>query len=190
MTDPARRALRRRVGPVAWCVLEDLMDDARVDASGRRVAASSVRRLADNLGVGKDTTARALRRLTSADLIAALPAPRAEGGRFGGAAYLVAAGALREDSAVADEGAVAPPEARRRRARSVVASQPSLFDELVDQGASACGSAPRPAEVGARKDGVAGSDAAEVGAPTGQRESAGRESAGREAEAPERSAAG
>lgn len=121
VTDSDRRALRRRLGPVAWCVLEDLIEDARVNSLGRRVATSSVRRLADNLGVSKDTTARALRRLTSAELIAALPAPRADRGRFGGGAYLVCAAASREDTAVAGERSVAPPASRRPRARSAPA---------------------------------------------------------------------
>ena len=185
-----RRALRRRLGPVAWCVLEDLLEDATVDSLGRRVATSSVRRLADNLGVSKDTTARALRRLTSAQLIAALPAPRADRGRFGGGAYLVCAAAPLEDIAMAGERAVAPPESRRTRARSTALSQPSLFDAAVDPGVPAGGSAPGPAEVEARRDRVAGRDGAEAGARTGRREDAGRGEAGGEAEAPGRRAAG
>ena len=186
-----QRALRRRLGPVAWCVLEDLLEDARVDSLGRRVATSSVRRLAGNLGISKDTTARALRRLTSAELIAALPAPRADRGRFGGGAYLICAAAPREAIAMAGEPPVAPPPSRRSRIRSAAVSQPSLFDAAVDPGPPACG----PAEAGVRADRAAGRGVAEDGARTGRREDAGRGDAGREeaggeAEAPGRRAAG
>ena len=175
-------------------MLEDLLDDARVDSLGRRVATSSVRRLAENLGVSKDTTARALRRLTSAQLIAALPAPRADRGRFGGGAYVISAAAPQGDIAMAGERAVAAPESRRPRPRSTDVSQPSLFDAAMEQGAPAGGSAPGPAEVEARRDRDAGRGA-EDGARTGRREDGGREAGGREdaggeAEAPGRRAAG
>ena len=208
MIAPERRALRRRLGPVAWCVLEDLVEDARVDSLGRRVATSSVRRLADNLGVSKDTTARALRRLTSAQLIEALPAPRVDRGRFGVGAYLICAASPR-DSAMAVERAAAPPESRRPRARSSAVSQPTLFDAAVDPGATACESAPGAAEVGVGTDRDAGRGDAEAGVRTEReeagreeagreeagreeagREEAGREEAGRESEAPGRRAAG
>ena len=114
MTVAERRALRRRLGPVAWCVLEDLIEEARVDSQGRRVATSSVRRLAENLGVSKDTTARALRRLTSAQLIAALPATRSDSGRFGGGAYLICAAVPYEDTAPFDERGVVPAVSDRK----------------------------------------------------------------------------
>ena len=182
--------LRRRLGPVAWCVLEDLLDDATVDSLGRRVATSSVRRLAENLGVSKDTTARALRRLTSAQLIEALPAPRAERGRFGGGAYLICAAASREDATPAAEPGVAPPPSRRSRSRSAAVSQPSLFDAAIELGTPTGGSAPGPAEAGVRTDRAAGRGDAEAGARTGRREDAAREDAGGEAEAPGQRAAG
>jgi DNA-binding transcriptional MocR family regulator len=127
-----RRELRRRLGPVAWCALEDLAEDAEQEAAGRRVVRSNVRALAANLGVSKDTAARALRRLATADLIASLPVERGERGRFGSAAYELRA----QPCAIPPGGATssaAPEPGRRRPPQSVRAgragfSQPSLFD--------------------------------------------------------------
>ena len=179
------RALRRRLGPVAWCVLEDLVEDAAVDSLGRRVAASSVRRLAENLGVSKDTTARALRRLTSAQLIAALPAPRADRGRFGGGAYLICVASPQQHSA----GPSTAPALRRPRVRSTAVSQPSLFDAPADDGVPAGAGALKRAETRVRTAEAPGRGAAEAGEQRGRREAAGCRSDGRGA-APERSAAG
>jgi DNA-binding transcriptional MocR family regulator len=182
---------------VAWCVLEDLIEDARIDSLGRRVATSSVRSLAENLGLSKDTTARALRRLASAQLIEALPARRVDRGRFGGGAYLIRGAAQRGDIATAGGRVVAAPESRRLPARSTAVSQPTLFDAAVDPGESAGGSAPGPAAggsapgpaaVGERAEQDAGRGGAVAGARTG--EDAGRDEAGGEAEAPGRRAAG
>ena len=148
MTDSDRRALRRRLGPVAWCVLEDLIDDARVDAIGRTVASSSVRRLAANLGVSKDSTARALRRLTASDLIAALPAGRGEGGRFGSGAYLIRS-VPSPDDVRSDRrngpARVTTGRARRPQVRGCETAQPSLFDAVPDDGQAAA-AAPAPPE--------------------------------------------
>lgn len=162
---------------MAWCVLEDLIEDARVDSLGRRVAMSSVRRLANNLGVSKDTMARALRRLTSAELIAALPAPRADRGRFGGGAYLIRPAASPEGTA-AGEAVVAPRARRRPRVRSLEVPPPSLFDAIVDDVVPGT-SESEPAEVGTRPDRrrcTGGEAAADTGAtaggiagPTGER---------------------
>jgi len=54
---------------VASAVLADLVLDADRDDAGALVVATSVRRVAAHLGVGKDTAARALRRLTSVGLL-------------------------------------------------------------------------------------------------------------------------
>lgn len=151
---------------------------------------SSVRRLADNLGVSKDTTARALRRLTSAHLIAALPAPRADRGRFGGGAYLICAATPRAEVEIAAERAAASLESRRPRVRSVAGFQPTLFDAPGDEGAAAKGSSPERegAGVGTAQD--AGRGEAEAGARTGRRADAGREDPAGQAEVPGRRAAG
>ena len=180
------------MGPVAWCVLEDLLEDATVDSLGRRVVNSSVRRLADNLGVSKDTTARALRRLAAAELIAPLPATRADRGRFGGGAYLIRAASPQVASASGGERAVPAPQARRPRTRVTAVSQPSLFDAAVDPGgpAGASAGAPRPAEVGVRTDRDAGRGYADGSGRRGRSEAAMHTEAGGEAEAPRQTDAG
>jgi DNA-binding IclR family transcriptional regulator len=48
--------MRRRLGPVAWCVLECLIERS----NDRRTAVASVRSLARDLGVAKNTAHRAL----------------------------------------------------------------------------------------------------------------------------------
>lgn len=59
-------ALRRQLGPTAWCVLECLRE--RADG---RVAEASVRALAAELGVAKNTAHRAIATLVRAGLIQA-----------------------------------------------------------------------------------------------------------------------
>ncbi len=83
-----RRELRRLLGPTAWAALEDLAADARLEGD-RVVARTNVRRLADNLGLSKDTTARSLRRLMSAGLVTRLEEPRGADGTFARASYLL-----------------------------------------------------------------------------------------------------
>ena len=75
-------ALRRTLGPVAWCALECLVE--RSD-DGRTVEAS-VRLVAADLGVAKNTAHRALRALTHAGLVAA-EQQRTDDGRFRSARY-------------------------------------------------------------------------------------------------------
>jgi DNA-binding IclR family transcriptional regulator len=48
--------MRRRLGPVAWCVLECLIEGS----DDRRTAVASVRSLSSDLGVAKNTAHRAL----------------------------------------------------------------------------------------------------------------------------------
>ncbi len=86
---PACRDVRRRLGPMAWAVLEDLVLDARVDEHGIVVAASSARRVAANLGVEPGTAARALRRLRDDGFVVLVREPGSDG-RFGLSAYQVA----------------------------------------------------------------------------------------------------
>lgn len=66
---PSSRALRRELGVLAWGVLEDVAFDTRLDHRGRAVAITSVRRVAANLGINKDTAARALARLGAVGLL-------------------------------------------------------------------------------------------------------------------------
>ena len=57
------RAVKRAVGLAAWTILEDIALDARLDDTGRLVAETNVRRIAANLGVGKNAVSRHLARL-------------------------------------------------------------------------------------------------------------------------------
>lgn len=85
--NPGVRALKRELGPLAWAVLEDVAFDA-TDEAGRMVAATSSRRVAENLGVTPGTAARALRRLRSAGLVAYARLDGAAG-RFGLGVYVL-----------------------------------------------------------------------------------------------------
>jgi hypothetical protein len=77
--------LRRRVGPVAWCALEVLLERGRRNGDGLVVDAS-VRCIAVELAVAKNTAQRALKTLRSAGLIEAAQG-RSTGGRFGATRY-------------------------------------------------------------------------------------------------------
>jgi DNA-binding IclR family transcriptional regulator len=72
-------------------VLEDMAADAERDGSGRLVVVTNVRQLASNLGLSKDTVARALGRLVDAGLVARPSAGRTQGGTFGPGVYVLAA---------------------------------------------------------------------------------------------------
>src|SRR5688572_22762508 len=52
---PSSRLVKKAVGLAAWCVLEDIALDARLDGQGRLVAETNVRRIAGHLGLNKDT---------------------------------------------------------------------------------------------------------------------------------------
>jgi DNA-binding transcriptional ArsR family regulator len=60
---PSSRAVKRAVGVTAWAILEDIALDATLDAEGRLVAETNVRRIADNLGLSKNTVTKHLGRL-------------------------------------------------------------------------------------------------------------------------------
>lgn len=108
-------AVRRRVGPVAWCALECLAERS-VDG---RVAEASVRALAIDLGVAKNTAHRAVVTLVDAGLVEAVQR-RARDGRFHAGRYVLR---LHELTA-----ATAPtPRAQRRPAPHVDDNQLSLL---------------------------------------------------------------
>lgn len=88
VVSPSSRELRRRLGPLAWAVLEDVALDAGVDDHGRLVATTSTRAVAEHLGLTPGTAARALGRLRSLGLVRYT---RHDGpaGRFGLAAYVL-----------------------------------------------------------------------------------------------------
>ncbi|MGH9139432.1 MAG: helix-turn-helix domain-containing protein [Acidimicrobiales bacterium] len=70
-------ALRRNLGPTAWCALECLLERT----SGEAIAVASVRSLAADLGVAKNTAHRALVALVRAGIAEAIQ-DRAADGRF------------------------------------------------------------------------------------------------------------
>lgn len=77
-------ALRRQLGPTAWCVFECL----RERSDDERVAEASVRGIAADLGVAKNTAHRAIVALVSAGLIEA-DQRRDDHGRFCSGRYLL-----------------------------------------------------------------------------------------------------
>jgi hypothetical protein len=144
------RKLCRAVGATAWAVLCDVTLDAEPDPEGRLAAATNVRRIADHLGISKDTAARALARLGHAGLVGRGSA-RSESGRFVASRYVVRLGTsgiillagpscpedpcpvLADTDAAPGNGDTAP-SARRRsprpassRPRRTPAEQASLF---------------------------------------------------------------
>ncbi len=70
--------LRRRLDPTAWVVFEQLLLESTHRGDERR-ASVSVRSLATQLGLAKDTVARALNRLRRAELIDASQSRTATG---------------------------------------------------------------------------------------------------------------
>ena len=82
LTGPRVDEMRRRVGPVAWCALEVLAD--RPTAGG--LVEASVRAVADELGVAKNTAHRAIAALGRAGLVEAVQARGADG-RFASGRY-------------------------------------------------------------------------------------------------------
>jgi DNA-binding transcriptional ArsR family regulator len=65
----AGRVVCRAVGTTAWAVLAGIGLDTEADAHGNLVAVTNVRRIAGDLGISKDTAARALSRLVDAGLV-------------------------------------------------------------------------------------------------------------------------
>lgn len=88
------RPLRRTLGPVAWAVLEELVFDAEPDPGGDLLVVTNVRLLAMNLGLSKDTVARALTRLIDAGHVRREGTDRSAGGRFAVGAYRIPATAM------------------------------------------------------------------------------------------------
>jgi hypothetical protein len=85
----ASRALIRELGTTAWTVLLDVSLDTRRQPGGR-TAKTSVRLIADHLGVTPGTAARALARLTAAGLVQRQDRRDGFTGRFVESVYIVA----------------------------------------------------------------------------------------------------
>lgn len=71
--------VRRSLAPSAWVVPEEVA----LGADTRGVAATNSRRLAGDLGISKDTAARAMRCLIAAGLVERIERRDDSGGRFG-----------------------------------------------------------------------------------------------------------
>jgi len=85
---PTAPALRRRAGPVGWTTLEALVAGAAPEPAGW-TCPTNVRRLAAELGLSKDTVARALVRLATAGLVLRREHRSAEHGTFAGSSYVL-----------------------------------------------------------------------------------------------------
>jgi DNA-binding transcriptional MocR family regulator len=82
---PAASVVRRTLAPSAWLVLEELARTAGDDD----MAVTNVRVLAADLGLSKDTAARALERLIAAGLVERTENRDTGTGQFGTVAYRV-----------------------------------------------------------------------------------------------------
>lgn len=84
---PAAHELRHHVGPVAWVVLEEMLQRSTGDGDDA-VAQVSIRALASSLGLAKDTVARAVGRLRDLGVIEAAQA-RSSSGVFEAGSYRI-----------------------------------------------------------------------------------------------------
>ena len=84
----ASTELRRELGPTSWMVLEEML--VRSTGAGHEcIAPVSVRALGASLGLAKDTTARAVRRLRDAGVVTAVQ-QRTTVGVFATGSYRIA----------------------------------------------------------------------------------------------------
>src|SRR6266542_3349979 len=103
---PSSRALCRRVGPLAWVLLEELALRAEARPDGLTVE-TNVRDLGATLDFSKDTVAKALGRLADLGLLHAQA--RRIAGRYAGCAYVVDIEACRRAGIVITQVAAASP---------------------------------------------------------------------------------
>ena len=128
------RAFRRAVGLTAWAVLEELVLDAEIDEDGAVVARTNVRRLAAQLGISKDTAARAVARLTHAEVVARIVGGRGEHGALPTSRYAIELNAIPGMSTSNCRDAVTTRERRRapRTTHRIDDAQAALFDLPTD----------------------------------------------------------
>ncbi len=83
-------ALRREVGPAAWVVLEELLTGATVDdETSCVVSRTTVRGLAKETALSKDTVSRSLQRLRVAKVVRIEREQHDDSGRFVSVRYMV-----------------------------------------------------------------------------------------------------
>jgi predicted transcriptional regulator len=104
------RLVKQAVGLTAWGILEDIALDAILDAEGRLVAETSARRIADNLGINKETVTRHLARLRDYGFVLHEEVRHRGSGRYDTARYVL------DPSACLERFTTTPP--RRQGARS------------------------------------------------------------------------
>jgi hypothetical protein len=127
----AARELRRQLGPAAWTVLEELVLDAAGDES--LMVETGVRRIAESVGISKDSAARAVRRLIAEGVVTRRDGRDPDSGCFGRSVYVLHADAISGVIALAGHGAQETGIRVRasrgeRRARALDDRQASLFD--------------------------------------------------------------
>lgn len=160
--DDRCRALRRRLGPLAWVILEEAALTAEASVAGDSLwCPLSVRKLADGLGLGREAAARGLGMLVSAGLLRRTGNRRGASGRFVPGGYglelpsgmavtglTTSAPATHPESggprpglpatvaagvAVVDKGVADRHDSGRRKPELLVGGQASLFAVVVDQ---------------------------------------------------------
>jgi hypothetical protein len=87
LLDASANGERRRLGPTAWTVLEELLAQS-VGAGPRCDAVTTTRALAADLGLSKDTVARALQTLRQCHLVD-VAQDRTSAGTFASGHYLI-----------------------------------------------------------------------------------------------------
>jgi DNA-binding transcriptional MocR family regulator len=126
---PAAHELRRHVGPVAWVVLEEMLQRS-TGHDDHIVAQVSIRALASSLGLAKDTVTRAVGRLRDLGVIDASQA-RSRSGVFEAGSYRLAVPAVCLSPAGPSQPSALSPAPRPSRAaapsapRSSSAARPS-----------------------------------------------------------------
>jgi DNA-binding IclR family transcriptional regulator len=116
-TGPRATALRRELGPLAWCALECLLE--RSDDG--RTTVASVRAIASDLGVAKNTAHRALACLARARLVEPVQA-RGGDGRYRPGIYELRLGDLLVTTPTSPA-----PRARQRVVKSADPAQLTLL---------------------------------------------------------------
>jgi DNA-binding transcriptional regulator YhcF (GntR family) len=121
--DAGSLELRRRLGPTAWMVFEELLCSSAA-TDHERHASVPIRALAVRLGLAKDTVARAINRLKRAGLVTATR-PRTSTGMFTAATYTMTI----PDSIIVTNATRSSLSISRSRDTNLVTSQLSLTIE-------------------------------------------------------------
>jgi len=113
--------LRRRLGPTAWAVLEELVTHADGPAE-RCEATSTTRSLSGDLGLSKDAVARALLRLRRAGIISATQLRTSAGTFTNGSYHIAVPGCIVIDANADTTSPKSPQHATRRNGSQLALS--------------------------------------------------------------------